>query len=83
MHEHRSTDELQNEIGHAREDFASTIDEIVNRRLRAKEQLQRHPVGFTLSVSGVSIAVGLLFGTLLGRMLTRRGTRQPRFFVRI
>jgi hypothetical protein len=83
MHEHRTTDELQGEIGDAREDFASTLDELVNRRLRAKEQLQRHPVGFTLSVSGVSMAIGLLFGTLLGRMITQRGTRQPRFFVRI
>lgn len=79
----RRPEELQEEIGHARESFAMTVDELVNERFKARQQLQRHPVGYTLTVSGVSIALGLLFGTVLGRILGRRRRRQPRFLVRI
>jgi hypothetical protein len=83
MPEQRRPEEIRDEIGHAREDFAVTLDELVNQRLNAREQLQRHPVGYTLSVSGVSLALGVVLGTLVGRLLGRRGRRQPRFLVRI
>jgi hypothetical protein len=85
MPEQRRPEELRDEIGHAREDFAGTLDELVNQRLNAREQLQRHPVGYTLSVSGVSLALGVVVGTLVGRLLLGRRSRrrQPRFLVRI
>jgi hypothetical protein len=79
----RRVEEIREEIGTAREDFAMMVDEIVNQRRKARQQLQRHPVGYTLGISGVSMAVGLLFGTLFGRMLGRRRIRQPRLLVRV
>jgi hypothetical protein len=82
MHEHR-TEELRDDIGHARDDFAATMDEIVNHRLEAREQLRRHPVGYTLTVSGLSIAVGLLLGVWLGRRSTSPRVRPPRFLIRL
>ena len=79
----RRPEEIREEIGTAREDFALTLDEIINKRLKARQQLQRHPVGFTLSVSGASVAVGLLLGAFIGRALARRRIRQPRLLVRV
>jgi hypothetical protein len=78
MHE-RSQAELRRDIDGAREDLALTVDELVNQRMTLRQQIERHPMAFTASVS----AFAALFGLMLGRFLGRRSLAQPRFLIRI
>lgn len=75
----QTQEELQTEIGRAREDLASTLGEVVNERLPLRKQVARHTAAYTVAVSGISLAVGFF----LGRMVARRGIEQPHFLLRI